>query len=86
MKREDDRKYPLKADALRGFFEFVNGIFFKWIKGKNAHWKQVIMIFILRTILNRIIYLKYPKLTYVKNLYMLILKKVCVIFFMNTLC
>ena len=63
MKREDDRRNSLKADALRGFFEFVNGIFLKWIKGKNAHWKQVIMIFIVRTISNGIICLKYPKTT-----------------------
>ncbi len=46
MKREDDRRNPLRADALRGFFEFVKGIFLKWIKGKNAHWKQVIIIFV----------------------------------------
>lgn len=60
MKREDDRRNPLRAAALRGFFEFGNSIFLKWIKEKNAYWKQVIMIFILRTTSNGIICLKYP--------------------------
>ncbi len=29
------------------FFEFVNGIFLKWVKEKNTYWKQVIMIITL---------------------------------------
>ena len=37
MKREDDRRNPLRANALRGFFEFVNGIFLKWVKEKDAY-------------------------------------------------
>lgn len=36
MKREDDRVDSLKADALRGFFVFINGIFFKVGKGKEC--------------------------------------------------
>ncbi len=46
MRREDDRRDLLKADALRGFFEFVNGIFLKWVKEKDAYWKQVITFYI----------------------------------------
>jgi len=46
MKREDDRMGPLKADALRGFFAFINCIFFKWIKEMSAYWKQVSTILI----------------------------------------
>lgn len=46
MKREDDRVDSLKADALRGFFVFINGIFLKWVKEKSAYWKQVSMILI----------------------------------------
>jgi len=36
MRREDDRRDLLKADALRGFFEFVNGTFLKRVKEKDA--------------------------------------------------
>ncbi len=46
MKREDDRRGPLKADALRGFFAFINCIFKKLVKEMSAYWKQVSMILI----------------------------------------
>ena len=36
MKREDDRRNPLKADALRGFFCICKWYLFKMDKGKEC--------------------------------------------------
>lgn len=42
MKREDDSRGPLKADALRGFFEFQNETF--GFVCKNLPYKRLNMI------------------------------------------